>query len=67
MIYIYFFIYQQKTRHYFGVNQSGYMHCKAQTLSFQMICFVDHGSGSKNMISIIFKDGGASRSRYTLV
>ncbi len=37
------------------------MHCKAQTLSFQLISMffvVDQGSGLKNMISNIFVEGG---------
>ncbi len=65
-----YILYQQITRHYFGVNQSACnMHCKAQTLSFQMIFMffvVDQGSGLKN-ISNIFAEVGASRLRYTLV
>jgi len=33
---IFFCIYQQITQHYLGVYQIGYIHCKFQTLSFQM-------------------------------
>ncbi len=44
------------------------MHCKAQTLSLQMISMffvVDQGSGLKNMISNIFAEG-ARPARDTL-
>jgi len=32
-----YYIYQKITQHYLGDYQIGYIHCKFQTLSFQMI------------------------------
>ncbi len=40
------------------VNQSGYMHCKAQTQLSNIHFFVDQGSVMKTMISNIFVEAG---------
>jgi len=50
---IFFCIYQQITQHYLGVYQIGYIHCKFQTLSFQMTLILSWLISSFRILEII--------------